>query len=345
MGRSSKAAAKHHRGGTKHHPKPFQEKDLERFAGSSEEESESSSEDEQQEDSRISQSPRDVSTHREHDDRGESSADESDDSERSDDEDDEADRMKESDDHHDVRPVSGMANAMLRILGDKQKWQKRGATATTNTKPVVLSKTKTPLQRMAEQEKLAEKEMKEKRRMNRERKLTALHVPLTVATSSASAAATNPSNELEQERMHRRIATRGIVALFNAIAQHQKRAGGEGGGGGTSTESAAKSAEGGNKSGVQKMTKDGFLDMIKQSSANLSNKTVTRKHKVVEEVDKDDKSDKRQWNALRDDFMLNPKKNWDQESSEEEEAPEQWSDDDEEEKGTASPPKKQRATS
>lgn len=109
-----------------------------------------------------------------------------------------------------------MADAMSRILGARTKG---------GTVPVVLSKTTTPLQRLAMKEKKREQKLRENRRTNRERNLSSLHTPLSVATSRDTSS-TGPSSiaeELEMERTHRRVATRGVVALFNAISQHQKK--------------------------------------------------------------------------------------------------------------------------
>lgn len=108
-----------------------------------------------------------------------------------------------------------MANAMARILGTTKN--KHGASS------VVLSKTTTPLQRMQLKEKEQVKALKEKRKTNRERNLAALHIPLSVATTNTiEIGGQSVANELEKERLHRRVATRGVVALFNAITQHQK---------------------------------------------------------------------------------------------------------------------------
>jgi hypothetical protein len=53
--------------------------------------------------------------------------------------------------------------------------------------------------------------------------LKSLHIPLSVATTNTvEDGRLSVTNELEQERFHRRVATRGVVALFNAISQHQK---------------------------------------------------------------------------------------------------------------------------
>lgn len=116
-------------------------------------------------------------------------------------------------DEDEPQPAEKMAGAIARILG---------TTTTTKSTSVVLAKTVTPLQRLQQKEKEKEKSLKLKRQANKERNLTALHIPLSVATSNNIGDGRHSiSKELEQERFHRRVATRGVVALFNAIAQHQ----------------------------------------------------------------------------------------------------------------------------
>ena len=112
-------------------------------------------------------------------------------------------------------PSSKMSNAMLRILGTSAPQQS-----------VVLAKTKTPLQKMQQEEKEKAKALRERRKANREKSLMALHIPLSVATTNSIPGESQISvaKELENERLHRRVATRGVVALFNAISQHQKGA-------------------------------------------------------------------------------------------------------------------------
>ena len=199
-----------------------------------------------------------------------------------------------SDEEADGTPKAvGLANAMARILGS-------ATTGTKGTKPMVLSKTTTRIQKQAEQERERIKVMKEKRQQNRERELQAVHIPLSVATSSQI---TNVSKtlirELEMERLHRRVATRGVVALFNAIAQHQNQATKD-------KESTLLSSS--KKTDVKKMTKHSFLDMIKSKAVGKSTSSL----------DKTNGNDEPQWKALQEGYMLNPKKNWDQESSDEE---------------------------
>ena len=222
------------------------------------------------------------------------------------------DGYNSSDDDEDGGPkAAGLANAMARILGS-------AAYGTKGTKPMVLSKTTTRIQKQAAEEREQIKEMKEKRLHNRERDLQAVHIPLSVATSHQ---VTNKSKalvkELEMERVHRRVATRGVVALFNAIAQHQNQA--------TKDKESTFLLSSSKKTDVKKMTKHSFLDMIK-------NKAV---EKSASPSDKPKGEEAPQWKALQDDYMLNPKKNWDQESSDEEE------ENDEIEKNS---PKKKRKT-
>jgi hypothetical protein len=117
--------------------------------------------------------------------------------------------------------ASKMANVMSRILGTETKGNNKKDALSSS---VVLAKTVTPLQKLQQKEKEQQKAMKEKRQANRERNLTALHLPLSIATTNNIEAdgQLSVAKELEQERFHRRVATRGVVALFNAITQHQR---------------------------------------------------------------------------------------------------------------------------
>ena len=267
-----------------------EEEDLDRFAGSSAEEDNSIDDEdasEPDEDEAVAMKPPDKS-YEAHADDEDSSGESEEDQKRAEEEDDSSD-----DEDGPSNRAAGLANAMARILGTAAK-------GTKGTKPVVLSKTKTRIQKQAAKEREKEQEMKEKRQNNRERELQALHIPLSVATSHQVGNKNKAIvKELEMERVHRRVATRGVVALFNAIAQHQNQNAKE-------RESAVLSTS---KTDVKKMTKHGFLDMIK--------------NKAVEKADATPKptndKDGPQWQALQDDFMLNPKKNWDQESSDDEE--------------------------
>ena len=115
---------------------------------------------------------------------------------------------------------SGMAGAMAKILGLSE--QKSSST-------VILSKTTTPLQKLQQKEKAQAAALQSKQKIRREVNLTAMHVPLSAATSKSLVMKnSNGKNglrlakEIEVESMHRRVATRGVVALFNTIAKHQQ---------------------------------------------------------------------------------------------------------------------------
>jgi hypothetical protein len=184
---------------------------------------------------------------------------------------------------------AAMASVMARILG-------------TNTAPhqsAVLSKTVTPLQKMAMRENEEKRQLRERRKLNREKQLLALHRPLSVATSAKISTPSNESiaKELEQERAFRRVATRGVVALFNAIAKHQKKA-----------DDVDEKEEKGND--TKKLTKQSFLEMIR-------NKALSRGSGSVATATKSITSEEPKWNALNDDYMLDSTKNWEEESSNE----------------------------
>jgi len=198
-----------------------------------------------------------------------------------------------------------MANAMGSILGIKTPkfLEKKKTTAAT---PVVLGKTVTPLQKMQRKEKEERAAMKEKRRANRERNLSAMHLPLSIATTnSIESGGLSMSKELESERFHRRMATRGVVALFNAITQHQRSTSNTDDDDTTSGLSKRKGEP------PSKMTKHGFLDKIK--AAAMKTGSGDTRNEVGDRKEKKTSS----WGALKDDYMLN-KKNWDEESSDEE---------------------------
>ncbi|KAL7533330.1 hypothetical protein ACHAXR_010177, partial [Thalassiosira sp. AJA248-18] len=155
-------------------------------------------------------------------------------------------------------------------------------------------------------------------------------------TKNALAIAT----EIEAERTHRRIATRGVVALFNAISKHRAA---------VLAEAAAKEEEkrarlrsleeGGRyirkKSGNDEddggvKTKHGFLDMIKKSATATNTGSGggndgggggggdMGKNGVNGSSSKGAAGSKASigWSALKDDFMMNSKlKDWDKEIS------------------------------
>ena len=213
----------------------------------------------------------------------------------------------------------GMSNAMSRILGGAASIEPKKAVTTSN---VVLSKTTTPLQRLQQKIKNEEAALRQKRRERRSENLSAMRLPLA-PTAGMSAEKLKKQKgtkendltrnakaialEIESERTHRRIATRGVVALFNAISKHRSQ---------VAAEQAAKEEEkkrlreeGGIKrkqvSQVE-TSKHGFLDMIKNAAVKDVGKNDTKEEKVAKEESNAGKKGVG-WSALKDDFMMNSK--------------------------------------
>ena len=238
---------------------------------------------------------------------------------------------------------AGMAGAMTRILGVA------GGSAAG-----VLSKTKTPLQKLQEKQKSVDAALREKRRERRDTNLTAMRVPLSAATSRPllTSDADGPTTmirsaiaqELEVERAHRRVATRGVVALFNAISKHQDKMREDASAEHRAAAKAASASGGGSKSAeeVKVMSKRGFLDLLKTNATKVDGGAAAAANKSAPSVSEgakgaSSKSKTGGWNALKDDYMMTSKlKDWDKELTDEEDS----DDDDDDEAGAAA--KRQR---
>ena len=185
----------------------------------------------------------------------------------------------------------------------------------TNSDSVVLSKTKTKLQKLQDEEDEMEAKLRRKRSERRRTKLSCMFVP-TLGGGDVK--------QIENERDLRRKATRGVVALFNAIQTFQHDA-----------KAKEKNGEGSGKENGgavgKKQKKAEFLSLIKEKAA-VPNATKTvqpmsekrqTKHDSSDESDADDsdKNTKSKW--LRDDFMTSKAsklKDWDKSDSSSDEA-------------------------
>ena len=136
-------------------------------------------------------------------------------------------------------PTGGMADAFSRILG-----QRLPESVDLEAGPM-LAKRKTKQMKEHEAEKVQRKKLKADRAAKKALKEVGLHKP--------------DYKDIDHERSLRRIATRGVVALFNAIAkqQHALEAG--------DPEDAAGSAR-----DVKQLAKDNFIQMLKGGGANAS---------------------------------------------------------------------------
>ncbi|XP_078354981.1 RRP15-like protein [Oculina patagonica] len=108
---------------------------------------------------------------------------------------------------------------------------------------------------------------------------------------------------MDYEKNLARIATRGVVKLFNAVSKHQKE-----------MESKLQSAptEAKKSKVVESMSKSAFLDMLKSSSDKDRTQEINKEEKT--EANDRSATDNSSWNILRDDFMMGAKmKDWNRE--------------------------------
>merc|ERR1712157_164738 len=161
----------------------------------------------------------------------------------------------------------GLANVMSRILYNHSNPLDK------SHKNPVLSKTTTPLQKKLQEIQKEEETIKEKRKKRREDNLQAMHIPTK-----------NEVEEIQREREYRRIATRGVVALFNAITKHQQKDEPE---------------------NDDVNTKRKFLEKLKQTAmAGTTNDAVFEKTKKVQNNTGENTSSTKTgkgWKALQDD--------------------------------------------
>ena len=110
-------------------------------------------------------------------------------------------------------------------------------------------------------------------------------------------------NNVPKEARLRRIGTKGVVMLFNAVSKHQKE----------KSERMKTAKTEGDKIKVEKsMKKSSFMDMLKKGDNKSSSK-------VKNEKDEDDEEDSEAptWDVLKNDFMLGSTlKHWDREDEE-----------------------------
>eukprot|EP01138_Halocafeteria_seosinensis_P006822 gb/GECG01006975.1/.p1 GENE.gb/GECG01006975.1/~~gb/GECG01006975.1/.p1 ORF type:complete len:247 (+),score=51.48 gb/GECG01006975.1/:1-741(+) len=115
------------------------------------------------------------------------------------------------------------------------------------------------------------------------------------------------------ERKLRRVATRGVVALFNAIRKHQKTAS-------LTEEEEDKLAFHKNKMEEQK---SGFLDLLKSTERTLeegNKQSSAKKSKKSAKKGKQDEGENKQWSVFKDDFMMGARaKDWNKPESDSDE--------------------------
>ncbi|XP_035601346.1 RRP15-like protein isoform X1 [Oncorhynchus keta] len=188
----------------------------------------------------------------------------------------------------DTNPNAGWAEAMAKILQKK----------TPESKPSILLKNK-QLDKMKEKEKKENLERKKQTDKKRAWEMMCREKPDLV-------------KDRENERNLQRVATRGVVQLFNAVRKHQK-----------TVDEKVKEAGGSERKKAKllsSVSKKDFINVLRGTEGGSEVVIKTERQTTGREAE-----EKPAWSVLRDDFMMGASmKDWDKESDEEgdeEEAP------------------------
>ncbi|XP_056331355.1 RRP15-like protein [Danio aesculapii] len=169
-------------------------------------------------------------------------------------------------------PNAGWAEAMAKVLGKK----------TPDSKPSILLKNK-QLDKIKEKEK--KERLEKKKQMDKKR-----------AWENICREKPDVVQDREHERNLQRIATRGVVQLFNALKNHQ-----------TNVNKQIKEVGGSERKKskiLSSVSKKDFIDVLRGTDV------AVKKEKGI-------KVEKSSWSVLKDDFMMGASmKDWDKESDE-----------------------------
>ncbi|NXA35425.1 RRP15 protein, partial [Eudromia elegans] len=179
-------------------------------------------------------------------------------------------------------PSAGWADAMAKVLNKK----------IPQNKPTILAKSK-KLEK--EREKLKQERLEQRRKLDKKREWEMMcRVKPDVV------------KDREKERNLQRIATRGVVQLFNAVRAHQKNMDEKVKKAGKSERQRAKL--------MSSVSKKDFISVLRnmegaKGNQNLSGKTAKSKQGETKSEEGPE------WSILRDDFMMGASmKDWDKES-------------------------------
>jgi hypothetical protein len=144
---------------------------------------------------------------------------------------------------------NGLSSAISRILSSSTKTLSKQS---ASKKSLVLSKTVTKHQKALKEEDDKVKGAGKARSLKRSANLSSMYIPTLTSSSSTH------TKVLTRERDLRRVATRGVVALFNAIATHQHSA------------KRVKEGKDDGSEGVEDGKKETFINKIKESAGGGS---------------------------------------------------------------------------
>ncbi|KAL0101371.1 hypothetical protein PUN28_018889 [Cardiocondyla obscurior] len=116
----------------------------------------------------------------------------------------------------------------------------------------------------------------------------------------------------EYERMLQKIATKGVVQLFNAVRQQQMEI--------KSRLSQAGPLERKREQVFKSIDKNAFLDVLMGGSKSIPIDNGVKSERPAEQTNNED-GDHKMWSVLRDDFVMGAKlKDWDKKNVEEEDS-------------------------
>ncbi|KGL78555.1 RRP15-like, partial [Tinamus guttatus] len=179
-------------------------------------------------------------------------------------------------------PSTGWADAMAKVLNKK----------IPQNKSTILAKSK-KLER--EREKLKQERLEKRRKLDKKREWEMMcRVKPDVV------------KDRDRERNLQRIATRGVVQLFNAVRAHQKNVDEKVKKAGKSERQRAKL--------MSSVSKKDFIDVLRSMEGAKGNQNPSGKAAKSKEGEKKSEEGP-EWNILRDDFMMGASmKDWDKES-------------------------------
>ncbi|XP_043917391.1 RRP15-like protein isoform X2 [Protopterus annectens] len=177
---------------------------------------------------------------------------------------------------------AGWANAMAKILNKK----------TPDSRPSILIKNK---QREKEKELEKQERLKKKKQLDEKWEWEMMNrVKPDIA------------RDREKERNLQKVATRGVVQLFNAVRKHQKN-----------VEEKIKEAGGSERKRaklISAVSKRDFISVLRGKAGTLSEHDTKEKN-AEDLMGNAESKDKPGWSILRDDFMMGASmKDWDKES-------------------------------
>ncbi|XP_055465251.1 RRP15-like protein [Psammomys obesus] len=178
---------------------------------------------------------------------------------------------------------SGWADAMAKILNKK----------TPKSKPTILMKSK---ELEKEKEKLKQERLEKRKQLDKKREWEMMcRVKPDVV------------KDKEAERNLQRIATRGVVQLFNAVQKHQRNVGEKVKEAGGSIRKQAKL--------MSTVSKKDFISVLRGMDGTNENSPAAKNPKARQTEVKSEEGPG--WKILRDDFMMGASmKDWDKESDE-----------------------------